>query len=387
MNLDRAREFNQHQATAFAAIMDRENRLPEELIPTLAEAGLLGLRTPKAYGGAAVGSVKTAEILEELSRVAPAIADLVLSVNASTGVLSQCGPPELLERYLPDVVTGKRVPAYALTEPTAGSDLSGIRCRAERPAAAADNRGSQAEFTDPEPEQPGFRLSGGKKLITLARRADFVIALATTNPEAEKPTRGMSLLVTEEFRTGRAVESMGLRGLALGWLSFQKSWVPQENVVGRENEGFYQIMQSLDGGRIEVAAMSVGLAQGALNLALEYVAERKQFGKPLATQQGIQFAVAELQTQVDAARALTYSAARLRDQGAPHSREASEAKLFASETAVRVASGALQLFGGNGYTKEFPVERFFRDARVLTLFEGTSEIQKLVIAKNLFKKR
>lgn len=373
MGLEAARRFNRHEAVAFADTMDRENTLPDRLIPALAEHRLLGLRTPVEYGGSALGSLETAEVLEELARVAPAIADLVLSVNASTGVLAQCGPASLLERYLPEVVAGSRVPAYALTEPTAGSDLAGIRCRAVPESPGGAGRSS------------GFRLSGGKKLITLARRADFVIALTVTNPEAEKPTRGMSLLVTEEFRTGRPVESMGLRGLALGWLSFQKSWVPRENVVGEEDEGFRQIMRSLDGGRIEVAAMSVGLAQGALNLAIEYVAERRQFGKPLAAQQGVQFALAEMQTKVDAARALTYAAARLRDEGRPHSREASEAKLFASETAVQVASGALQLFGGNGYTKEAPIERFFRDARVLTLFEGTSEIQKIVIAKNLFK--
>lgn len=362
--LGAAREFNKTSAIGFAKNMDDHNRLPDELPLALAQYRLLGLKCPAEYGGRDLDTLGSSLVIEELARVSPAIADLVLSVNASTGVLARFGSQALLSRYIPPVVQGAKIPAYALTEPTAGSDLAGIRTRAAV-------------------EKDGYRLSGAKKLITLARAADFVIVLAITNPNAEKPTRGMSLLLTEEFRTGRAVGALGLRGLALGWLSFQKAWVPEGNLLGRENEGFKQIMQSLDNGRIETAALGVGLAQGALDAAVEYAQERSQFGKRLAQHQGIQFMLAEMQTRLDAARALTYEAARRKDSGEAHSRQASEAKLFASEVALYCASQGLQIHGGNGYTDEYVIERYFRDAKVLQIFEGTSQIQKLVVARHL----
>jgi alkylation response protein AidB-like acyl-CoA dehydrogenase len=359
-----AKEFNETEAPAFADIMDRDNRLPEELVPRLAQYGLLGIKCSEERGGRDLDTVGSALVIEELARVSPSISDLVLSVNASTGVLRQFASEDVLDRFIPPVTRGERIPAYALTEPTAGSDLAGIRTQAT-------------------PTDDGYVLFGAKKLITLGCAADFVVLLAVTDTKAEKPTRGMSLLVTEEFRSGRPEEAMGLRGLALGWLSFQKVKVPRANLVGTENQGFKHIMQSLEGGRIETAALAVGLAQGALELALGYARQRRQFGKQLTEYQGIQFMLAEMQAKVDAARALTYEAARLREIGEPHARKASEAKLFASEMALECASESLQVFGGNGYVKEYLVERFFRDAKVIQIFEGTSQIQKLVIARQM----
>ncbi len=362
--LEAARTFNSEEAVALADTMDRENRLPADLAPKLAAHKLLCLKCRESHGGRNLSSLGSAMVIEELGRVSPAISDFVLSVNASTGVLAQFASEELLDRFLPAVSRGEKIPAYALTEPTAGSDLAGIRTRAT-------------------PTKGGFLLYGAKKLITLAGAADFIILLARTNPEAEKPTRGMSLLVTEEFRSGRPEEAMGLRGLDLGWLSFQKVFIPLQNVVGEVDRGFKQIMQSLEGGRIETAALAVGLAQGAIDLALGYARERTQFGQAITGFQGVQFMFAEMQTKVDAARALTYEAARLRDAEKPHARQASEAKLFASEIALQCASDSLQIFGGNGYVKEYLIERFFRDAKVIQIFEGTSQVQKLVIARQM----
>lgn len=359
-----ARAFNENEAPRFIEGMDRDNTLPPDLVPALARYGLLGLKCPEKYGGRGLDMMGAVLAVEELARISPAIADLVLSVNASTGVLSLFGSDDLSARYLPPVIRGEKIPAYALTEPHAGSDLAGIKTRAEKTGT-------------------GYLLSGCKKLITLAGAADFVIVLAVTDPSAEKPTRGMSLLVTEEFRTGRPIRTMGLRGLSLGWMTFQECRVPSGNLLGRENEGFRQIMKSLDGGRIETAALSVGLAQGALDMAVAYAKIRTQFGKPIAQHQGIRFLIAEMRTRIDAARALTREAARLKDAGETHSLQASEAKLFASEIALQCASDSLQIHGGNGYTQDYAIERFFRDAKVIQLFEGTSQIQKIIIARHL----
>lgn len=362
--VEAARAFNESAAGALADKMDGDNALPSELAPSLARHRLLCLKCDTQYGGRGLDTLGSALVVEELARVSPAIADFVLSINSSTGVLSQFASGDVLSRYIPAVAEGSKIPAYALTEPSAGSDLAGIRTRADT-------------------VEGGYQLSGVKKLITLGSAADFVVLLAVTNPNAEKATRGMSLLLTEEFRSGRPVGAMGLRGLALGWLSFQKAFVPRENLVGQENKGFKQIMQSLDGGRIETAALGVGLAQGVTDIAINYAKHRSQFGKPIAEHQGVQFMLGEMQTRVDAARALTYEAARRKDAAEEHSRHASEAKLFAADVALECASKSLQIHGGNGYTTDYVVERYFRDAKVLQIFEGTSEIQKLVIARHL----
>lgn len=365
--IETAREFNAKEAKHFLEVMDRENRFPSELPLKLSQYGLLGLKFPEQYGGAEMDSLGAALVIEELAKVSPAIADFLVSIHASTGVILHFGTEEQKATYLPPVAEGKRIPAYALTESEAGSDLAGIRTRAIK-------------------EGDGYRVTGSKLFITLGGVADYAVVLAITNPEAEKKHRGMSLLIVEGFQKGKEEDLMGLRGLAVSELSFQDLFVPTKNLVGKENEGFIHIMQSLDGGRIEVAALSVGLAQGALDEAIRYAKQRSQFGKPISSFQAIQFMIADMQTKIDAARQLTYYAARLRDAGKPHSREASEAKLFASDVAMECVSESLQIHGGYGYSKEYPIEHLFRDAKINQIFEGTNQIQRLVIARNLLER-
>ncbi len=362
--LETAREFNANEAAKFVEAMDHENKLPEALPDRLAQYGLLGMKFPEEYGGGEVDSLAAALAIEELARVSPAISDFVLALHASTGVLLSYGSDALKERLLPPIAEGKLIMAYGLTEPDAGSDLAGIRTTAQK-------KGDH------------YVLKGSKTYITLGAASDCAVVLAITNPEAEKRHHGMSLVLAEGYTRGKREDLMGLRGLDVGELSFNNVEVPLENLVGVENEGFIQIMKSLDGGRIEVAALSVGLAQGALDCAVNYAKERKQFGKPIAAFQAIQFMIADMQTRIEAARRLTYYAAMLRDAGKPHSREASEAKLFASEIAMQCASDAVQIHGGYGYSKEYTVERLFRDAKINQIFEGTNQIQRIVIAKNL----
>ncbi len=305
-------------------------------------------------------------VIEELARVSPAIADFLVSIHASTGVILAFGTEEQKGMYLPLVAEGKRIPAYGLTESGAGSDLAGIRTVAVKKDGV-------------------YQLTGSKLFITLGGVADFAVVLAITNPHAEKKHRGMSLLIAEGFKKGKEEDLMGLRGLAVSEISFQDLSVPVTNLVGTENEGFIHIMQSLDGGRIEVAALAVGLAQGALDEAVRYAKQRVQFGNPIASFQAIQFILADMQTKIDAARQLTYYAAQLKDAGKPHSREASEAKLFASDIAMECASESVQIHGGYGYSKEYKVERLFRDAKINQIFEGTNQIQRLVIARKLLE--
>ena len=364
--LETAREFNAREAESFVEEMDHENRLPSELMGRLAQYGLLGMKFPEQYGGGEVDSLAAALAIEELARISPAIADLVLAIHAGTGVLLSFGTEAQKQRILPPVTEGKLIPAYGLTEPDAGSDLAGIRTVAEK-------KGDH------------YVLRGSKTYITLGAASDCAVVLAITNPEAEKRHRGMSLILAEGYTRGKKEDLMGLRGLEVGELAFNNLELPLENLVGVENEGFVQIMKSLDGGRIEVGALAVGLAQGALDCAVSYAKERKQFGKPIASFQAIQFLIADMQTRIEAARRLTYHAATLKDAGKPHSREASEAKLFASEIAMQCASDSLQIHGGYGYSKEYRIERLFRDAKINQIFEGTNQIQRLVIARSLLE--
>ena len=362
--IETAREFNEKAAPAFIEQMDRENRFPEGLAKKLAASGLLGLKFPEAYGGGGIDALGAALAIEELATVSPAIADVLCSVHASTGVLLAFGSEELKQKYLPPVAEGQLIPAYALTEADAGSDLAAVRTKAVK-------------------DGEGYLINGSKTYITLGTVADYAVVLAVTDPNAEKKSRGMTLFVTEELTHGKEEDLMGLRGLAVGEISFDDAAVPAGNIIGEENRGFAQIMKSLDSGRIEIAALSVGLAQGALDEAIGYAKQRIQFGKVISEFQAIQFKLADMQTKIDAARQLTYRAARLKDAGQPHSREASEAKLFASEIAMECAADSLQIHGGYGYSKEYRIERLFRDAKINQIFEGTNEIQRLVIARNL----
>jgi alkylation response protein AidB-like acyl-CoA dehydrogenase len=365
--LETARDFSTKETKNFIEEMDKENKFPPALPGKLAQYGLLGMKFPEEYGGSDMDALGAALAIEELARRSPAIADVLVSVHASTGVLLAFASDEQKAKYLPPVAEGKLIPAYALTESDAGSDLAGIRTVARKNGDT-------------------YTLNGSKLYITLGAVADYAVVLAITNPEAEKKHRGMSLLIAEGFTKGKEEDLMGLRGLAVSEMSFQDLSVPAGNIVGKENEGFIHIMQSLDGGRIEVAALSVGLAQGAVDEAVKYAKQRVQFGKPISTFQAVQFMVADMQTKIDAARRLTYYAAELKDAGKPFSREASEAKLFASDIAMQCVSDSLQIHGGYGYSKEYAVERLFRDAKINQIFEGTNQIQRLVIARNIFER-
>lgn len=362
--LETAREFNKKVVKRFVEEMDRENRLPDELLHNLSQCGLLGLKLPEEYGGSGIDSLGAVLAIEELARISPAIADLLISINASTGIILAFASNELKEKFLPPVTAGDLVPAYALTEANAGSDLAAISTTAVKKAG-------------------GYNLNGSKTYITLGTAADFAVVLAVTNPQSEKKHHGMSLLLVEGFSKGKVEDLMGMRGLEVGELSFADTYVPSNHLIGAENEGFNQVMKSLDGGRIEVAALSVGLAQGALDEAISYAKQRVQFGHPICGFQAIQFIIADMQTKIEAARCLTYKAAFLKDRGKPHSREASEAKLFASDIALQCASDSLQIHGGYGYSKEYIIERLFRDAKVNQIFEGTNQIQRLIISRNL----
>ena len=362
--LDAARRFNQTEAAGFIELMERENQFPAELPQSLSRCRLLGMRFPRQYGGSGADALAAVLAIEELARVSPAIADVVLCIHAGTGLLLSYGAEELKARYLPSVAEGSLIPSYGLTEPAAGSDLAAVT-------------------TFAEPLQDGFRLRGAKVFITLGAVSDFVVVLAVTDRTAAKRHHGMSLLLVQGHNRGKAQEFMGLRGTAVGGISFRNLFVARDHLVGELNQGFRHVMQSLAGGRIEVAALSVGLAQGALDQALRYAQGRVQFGRPIAAQQAVQFMLADMQTSIEAARRLTYHAARLRDAGRPHSREASEAKLFASEMAMACASNAVQIHGGYGYWKKYPVERLFRDAKITQIFEGSNQIQRLVIARDV----
>lgn len=364
MVVETAREFNEKVAPKFIETMDHENTFPRELVSQLGESGLLAMKVPEQYGGGGMDELSAVLAIEELARTSPAIADILCSVNASTGAVIAFGNEELKERYLPPAAEGTKIPAYALTEPDAGSDLAAIRTTARR-------------------DGDRFLVNGSKTYITLGAVADYGVVLVITNPEADKKHHGMSLLVVEGFDHGKEEDLLGLRGLGVGEMSFSDTEVPIGNVLGEVDRGFQQIMQSLDGGRIEIAALAVGLAQGALDEAVAYSRERSQFGRPISKFQAVQFMIADMQTSIDAARLLTYRAAELKDAGKPHSREASEAKLFASDMAMRCVSDSLQIHGGYGFSKEYRIERLYRDAKVNQIFEGTNQIQRLVISRSV----
>lgn len=363
---DRARSFAVGEAKALTTEMDRTNAFPRRLPRALAEAGLLGIRFPREYGGHGADSTTFALVMEELATTSAAIADFVMSINASSGLILDYGTSEQRSRYLPYIAAGELISAYALTEANAGSDLASLKASATL-------------------EGDGYVVNGGKILITLAGVADLAVVLVRTGSSADRH-HNLSLLLIDDFQRGKVIEEvMGLRGLAVAGISFQRVRVPRENLVGIENQGFQMVMRSLDEGRINIAALSVGIARGALAEALSFASSRVQFGDTIGQFQAIQFMIADMQTRIDCARLMTYHAASLRDAGQPHSRQAAQAKLYASDTAVFCVSQALQILGGRGYTRRYPVERMYRDAKVMQIFEGTNQIQRVIIARHVLK--
>ncbi|MDQ3180214.1 MAG: acyl-CoA dehydrogenase family protein, partial [Acidobacteriota bacterium] len=348
---------------------DETQHFPIELRPKLAELGLMGILFPEEYGGAGMGYVEYATIIEEIARVCGSVG---LSVAAHNSLCSnhiyQFGSEEQKQKYLVPLANGESFGAWGLTEANAGSDSAGTRTNAVK-------------------SNGGWKVNGSKNFITHAIACQTCVAVAVT--DKEKGNRGISAFIfdksMEGFRSDKKENKLGMRASETASVVFEDCYVPEENLLGIEGEGFLQCMQILDGGRISIAALSVGIAQGAFEAAVRYAKERHQFGKPIAEFQAIQFKLADMATQIEAARLLTQQAAYLKDAGKKTTKQSAMAKLYASEVAVRVAEESIQIHGGYGYTKDYPAEKYWRDAKLCTIGEGTSEIQRLVIAKQLLK--
>jgi alkylation response protein AidB-like acyl-CoA dehydrogenase len=368
------REFAEAEIAPHVMEWDEASQFPSPLIPKLAEMGLLGVIFPEKYGGAGMGYVEYALIIEELSRVDGSVGIIVAAHNSlCSNHIFKFGTEAQKQKYLVPLAQGKKLGCWSLTEPEAGSDAGGTR------TVAAKNNGS-------------WILNGSKTFTTNGHYADVCVAMAVTNPE--KQHHGISAFIIEKgtpgFRPGKKENKLGLRASDTSEVVFTDCRVPAENLLGREGEGFVNCLQILDGGRISIAALGLGMAQGAYESALRYAKERRQFGKPIAEFQAVQFKLADMATQIEAARLLTYRAAWLADRAASSpdhasriTREASMAKLYAGEVAVRVANEAVQIHGGYGFIKDYPAEKFYRDVKLCTIGEGTSEIQRLVIARQL----
>lgn len=336
----------------------------------LSETGLTGLPYPEKYGGAQVDSLSYVLTLEELAKVSPGLATSFSVHTTLCGVpIMKHGNEEQKAKYLPGLIAGETIGAFALTEPNAGSDAG-------------------AGYTSAKKDGNNYILNGSKIFITNALTAGVFIATARTQPDIQGP-KGLSAFIIERDTPGMNIskgdDKMGLLGSDWGELHFDNCIIPESQRLSDEGLGFKLFMRSLDIGRISIGAISLGLAEACLEASVTYAKQREQFGKPIGDFQAIQFKLADMTTQIEATRGLVYHAARLKEADKPFSKEASMAKLYASEMVNRVASEAVQIFGGYGYTKDFPVERYFRDARVMSLFEGTSEVQRIVIARSLLQ--
>jgi hypothetical protein len=361
------REFAEAEIRPHVMEWDEAQQFPMDLLPKLAALGLTGVQFPEDFGGAGLSAVDYCICIEELARVCPAIA---LSVAAHNGLCSAhiatFGTEEQKRRFLPRLVRGEVLGAWGLTEAGAGSDAAGMRTTAVRQGQC-------------------WVLNGAKTFITHGRIGGVMVVIAIT--DRTKGHRGISAFIVEHgtsgMTAGKKENKLGMRASDTSEVIFDNCRVPEDQLLGEEGQGFINTLQVLDGGRIGIAALSVGLAQGAYEAALKYAKERRQFGQPIGEFQAIQWKLADNATRIEAARLLTYRAAYLRDQGARTTRESSIAKLFASETAVKAADDSVQIHGGYGFVKDYPAEKYFRDVKLLTIGEGTSEIQRLVIARQL----
>jgi len=362
---DLARNFAESELKPYRLEWDEEQHFPMEAFKKMAELGFLGTLVSPEYGGAGLGAAETSIIIEEIARVDPSVA---LSVAAHNGLCSShirmFASDEIKQKYLPALARGEVLGAWGLTEPSAGSDAGGTRTTAVR-------------------DGDSYIINGSKNFITHGTVGDTTIIMAVTDPS--QGARGISAFVLDKsmpgFHASKKENKVGMRCSDTSSLVMENVRVPRSHLIGNEGEGFIQALQVLDGGRISIAALSVGTAQGAFEAAIQYAQVREQFGKPIAQQQATQFKLAQMAMKIDAARFLTMKAAFLRDAGEPFSKAASIAKLFASETAVDVSEEAVQIHGGYGYIKEYPVEKFWRDSKLLTIGEGTSEVQRMVIAR------
>lgn len=363
------RDFAKNEVAPTAAARDQEERFERGIFDQMAELGLTGIPWPEEYGGIGSDYLAYCIAVEELSRVC-ASTGVTLSAHVSLAgwPLYTFGTEEQKQAYLRPLAEGKKIGAYGLTEPGSGSDAGGMKTTAKR-------------------DGDHYILNGSKIFITNGGVADIYIVFALTDPEARH--RGTSAFIVEAntpgFSIGKKEAKLGIRSSPTTEIIFEDCRVPARNLLGQEGQGFKVAMQTLDGGRNGIAAQAVGIAQGALDAAVAYAKERRQFGKPIIEQQGIAFKLADMATQVEAARLLTYQAAWLESEGLPYGKESAMSKLFAGDAAMKVTVEAVQVFGGYGYTKDYPVERFMRDAKITQIYEGTQEIQRLVISRILAK--
>ncbi|MEC2055345.1 acyl-CoA dehydrogenase [Peribacillus psychrosaccharolyticus] len=363
------RDFAKNEVAPTAAERDEEERFDMDIFKKMAELGLTGIPWPEEYGGIGSDYLAYCIAIEELSKVC-ASTGVTLSAHTSLAgwPIYKFGSEEQKQKYLRPMAQGETIGAYGLTEPGSGSDSGAMRT-----TAVADG--------------DEYILNGTKIFITNGGIADTYVVFALTDPASRQ--KGTSAFIVEKdfagFSVGKKEKKLGIRSSPTTELIFENCRVPKENLLGKEGEGFKIAMMTLDGGRNGIAAQAVGIAQGALDAAVDYAKEREQFGKPIAAQQGIGFKLAEMATSVEAARLLTYQAAWLESEGLPYGKESAMSKLFAGDAAMKVTTEAVQVFGGYGYTKDYPVERYMRDAKITQIYEGTQEIQKLVISRMLTK--
>lgn len=363
------RDFAQNEIAPIAAEIDRTDEFPRELIRKMGELGLMGIPIPEEYDGVGADFTSYMLAIEEIS-YASASVGVILAVHTSVGTMPilNFGTEEQKQKYVPAMARGELIGAFGLTEPGAGSDASGIRTRAVKDG---DN----------------YVLNGSKVFITNGEVADVFVVFAVTDPE--KGSHGVSAFIVERntpgFSVGKKEHKMGMNGSGTVELIFDNAIVPAAQLLGQEGEGFKIAMSNLDGGRIGIAAQALGIARSAFDAARDYTKERKQFGKSISDFQAVQFMLADMATKIEASRLMIYNAAYLRQEKLPCSKQASMAKYYSSDTAMYVTTEAVQLFGGYGYSKEYPVERFMRDAKVTQIYEGTNQIQRIVVAKNLLK--
>ncbi|WP_409290720.1 acyl-CoA dehydrogenase [Peribacillus sp. SCS-37] len=363
------RDFAQKEVAPTAAERDEEERFDREIFDKMAGLGLTGIPWPEEYGGIGSDYLAYCIAVEELSRVC-ASTGVTLSAHTSLAgwPIYKFGSEEQKQKYLRPLAEGTKIGAYGLTEPGSGSDAGGMRTTARL-------------------DGDHYVLNGSKIFITNGGIADIYVVFALTDPSSRQ--KGTSAFIVESgfegFSVGKKEKKLGIRSSPTTEIIFEECRVPKENMLGKEGEGFKVAMMTLDGGRNGIAAQAVGIAQGALDASVAYAKERQQFGKPIAAQQGIGFKLADMATQIEASRLLTYQAAWLESEGLPYGKESAMSKLFAGDTAMKVTTEAVQVFGGYGYTKDYPVERYMRDAKITQIYEGTQEIQKLVISRMITK--
>ena len=363
------REFAEREIAPHVMEWDEASKFPLETVKEIGKLGLLGTIFPPEYGGAGMGYVEYVTAIEELSRVDGSVGIIVAAhTSLCSNHIFLAGTEEQKRKYIPKLATGEYIGAWGLTEPSSGSDAGSARMTASK-------------------AKGGWVLNGTKTFITNGHYADVIVVIAVTDRTAH--THGLSAFVLEKdtkgFRAGKKENKLGLRASDTSELIFEDCFLPAECLLGKEGAGFIDAMRVLDGGRISIAALSLGMAEGAYESALKYSKERKQFGKPISEFQAIQWKLADMATEIEAAKLLTFRAASMKDAGMKTTQESSMAKLYASEVAVRCANEGVQIHGGYGFIKDYPAEKFYRDVKLCTIGEGTSEIQRLVIARQLLK--